>query len=198
MALYMLIIIPFDIWQIFLKYLYVGHVPFLSLKIKWKNWMWLHVAFNNNFIIIILKILFMWAMKKKTVEFRDIFMLEENIKGEIENQVKLAALYRTNINTLYLSIFSAILFFKNDWRVSHGRVCSTVAYSCSLFWIVSFFMLLICWCNFPWCTIHNLQIEWTRKEENEKEKSRQRRGEGAQKGHAKPQSQSKALKYENK
>lgn len=48
--------------------------------------------------------------EKKTVEFRDIFMLEENIKGEIENQVKLAALYRTNINTLYLSILSAIVF----------------------------------------------------------------------------------------
>lgn len=50
--------------------------------------------------------------KKKTVEFRDIFMLEEKTKGEIENQVKLAALYRTNINTLYLSILSAIVFLK--------------------------------------------------------------------------------------
>lgn len=50
----------------------------------------------------------MWA----TVEFRDIFMLEEKTKGEIENQVKLAALYRTNINTLYLSILSAIVFLK--------------------------------------------------------------------------------------
>lgn len=39
-------------------------------------------------------------------------MLEEKTKGEIENQVKLAALYRTNINTLYLSILSAIVFLK--------------------------------------------------------------------------------------